>query len=242
MLEPGLAYAVGVPGLALTTAGNASVISAMEPVFIVGFAWAKFSVRPRPAVVGATLAAVAGVVMLSAPDLMGTGAGSLAGDLLVLIGTAFAARYVLGSSRLVATMSPLALTTLATIDGTARLPATTIALLSGYEHLPTAVPLKMLLLAILSRLVQYALAFWLYLVGLRHLPVGTAGLFLALSPIFGVAGGMIFLGERATTLQLAGALLIIVAVMALVGRAGETDTGQPPDISRAPSRRPSRGT
>ena len=39
VLEPGLAYAVGVPGLALTTAGNASVVAALEPVFIFLGAW-----------------------------------------------------------------------------------------------------------------------------------------------------------------------------------------------------------
>jgi drug/metabolite transporter (DMT)-like permease len=79
----------------------------------------------------------------------------------------------------------------------------------------------MLLLAVGSGLVQYALAFWLYLVGLRGLPVSVAGMFLTLTPLFGVAGGMLFLGEGATALQLLGAVLIVGAVATVVRRSGD---------------------
>ncbi|ANK72926.1 MULTISPECIES: EamA family transporter [Ensifer] len=44
----------------------------------------------------------------------------------------------------------------------------------------------MLALALISGIVQYALAFWLYLIGLKRLPVSTAALFLTLTPVFGI--------------------------------------------------------
>jgi drug/metabolite transporter (DMT)-like permease len=92
------------------------------------------------------------------------------------------------------------------------------ALLTGFERSPQAPGVEMLALAVASGLVQYALAFWLYLVGLRRLHVGMAGLFLTLTPVFGMVGGMVFLGESATALQLAGAALILAAVATVVTR------------------------
>jgi drug/metabolite transporter (DMT)-like permease len=62
----------------------------------------------------------------------------------------------------------------------------------------------MLTLAIISGVVQYALAFWLYIVGLKGIPAGMAGLFLTTTPVFGVIGGIAFLGEQITLLQVSG--------------------------------------
>jgi drug/metabolite transporter (DMT)-like permease len=189
VFEPGLAYAVGVPGLALTTAGNASVVAAIEPVFVILIVWAVFGLRPDRIVVGAVAVAVVGVSLVSVPDLSGFGVGDVRGDALVLLGTAFAAVYVVTSSRLVVATAPHLLTCLQQTVGLAvALLVLAIALSTGFESLPGAVAPGMLLLAISSGIVQYALAFWLYLVGLRRLPVFLAGLFLTLTPLFGLGG------------------------------------------------------
>lgn len=65
-------------------------------------------------------------------------------------------------------------------------------------------------------LVYYALAFWLYLIGLKRVPASLAALFLNLIPIFGVSAAYLFLGEGLTIAQWSGALLILVAVAALL--------------------------
>jgi drug/metabolite transporter (DMT)-like permease len=222
VFEPGLAYAVGVPGLALTTAGNASVVAAMEPVFVILLVWAAFGLRPDRIVAGAVALAFAGVCLVSLPDHAGLGAGDVRGDALILLGTGFAAIYVVTSSRLVADTAPLVLTCLQQSVGLAlALLVLAAALLTGFERFPEAPGVEMLALAVASGLVQYALAFWLYLVGLRRLPVGVAGLFLTLTPVFGMAGGMLFLGESATALQLAGAAVILGAVATVVRRSGD---------------------
>jgi len=70
--------------------------------------------------------------------------------------------------------------------------------------------------AIVSGVLYYALAFWLYIIGLRYLPASVAGLFLNLIPIFGVGGAYLFLGERLSLAQWAGAALILAAVFGIM--------------------------
>lgn len=137
LFEPGLAYAVGVPGLALTTAGNASVVAAMEPVFVILLVWAVFGARPDRVVAGAVAAAFAGVCLVSLPDAAGLGGGDPRGDALVLAGTALAALYVVTSSRLLAGTAPLVLTCLQQSMGLAlALGVLGLALATGLERLP----------------------------------------------------------------------------------------------------------
>jgi drug/metabolite transporter (DMT)-like permease len=64
-------------------------------------------------------------------------------------------------------------------------------------------------------MLYYALAFWLYLTGLRRIPAALAGLFLNLIPVFGVTTGYL-LGERLGFLQSLGSGLIIAAVGAML--------------------------
>jgi len=68
--------------------------------------------------------------------------------------------------------------------------------------------------AALSGVVQYALAFWLYLVGLKHLSANAAALWLTLIPVFGVTGAYFWLGEIPTLPMLLGMALILAAVNA----------------------------
>jgi drug/metabolite transporter (DMT)-like permease len=71
-----------------------------------------------------------------------------------------------------------------------------VARLAGHERLPETPQAGILAFTVASGLVQYALAFWLHLVGLRRLPVGVAALFLTLTPFFGMAGGCSFSARR----------------------------------------------
>nr|WP_311135584.1 DMT family transporter [Yoonia vestfoldensis] len=139
------------------------------------------------------------------------------GDGLVLVGTAFAAVYVLASSRLALTMPALLLTAIQQSAGLGLvLGLTAAALAGGWQSLPVSVTLPMLTLAILSGLIQYALAFWLYIVGLKGIPPGLAGMFLTTTPVFGVLGGMVFLGESLVSSQILGMVLVLLALFALL--------------------------
>lgn len=213
LLEPGLAYATGTFGLMLTTAGNASLIATTEPLIIVALAWVLFRERIAARTGLAIVAATAGVAMVTRAQ-GDDGAGSLPGDALVVLGTLFAALYVIVSSRLVSQVPPVALAALQQSVGlgfalvllVAWLPLTTIA-----DELARA-SVGLFALALVSGVVQYALAFWLYLIGLTRLRASTAALFLALIPVFGLSGAALFLGEPIRGLQVAGALIIILSV------------------------------
>jgi drug/metabolite transporter (DMT)-like permease len=219
LLEPGLAYGVGVPGVALTTASNASVIGPAESAFILPLAWLLFGHRPGIRLALAILTAMAGVTLISLSDPGDLALGHAAGDLLVLAGTLFAAFYVVASSRLVGEFAPLPLAALQQTVGPGfalLLPAATLLL--GWERPPAAIAPAALLLAVDSGVVQYALAIWLYLLGMKTLPAGIAGLFLALIPVFGVASAMVFLGETLAPLQWGGCALVIGAVLLIARR------------------------
>jgi len=68
-------------------------------------------------------------------------------------------------------------------------------------------------LALLSGVIQYALAFVFYMVALRYISAGLAGVYLNFVPLVGIAGAFIFLDEKLSLLQLGGASLIVIALV-----------------------------
>ncbi|MHB9452667.1 EamA family transporter [Pseudomonas amygdali pv. morsprunorum] len=68
------------------------------------------------------------------------------------------------------------------------------------------------ILAIVSGVIQYAVAFALYFYATRFISASSAGAFLCMVPVFGVAGGCVFLGENISTFQLCGGALTLVAI------------------------------
>ena len=188
---------------------------------IVGLAWLLF--RERTSVTGilGIMIAMLGVAMVVVPDVKGSAFDSpLVGDVLVLIGTAFAALYVVITSRLVTTIAPLPLLALQQSVGFLFvLLLLAGALASGFEQLPEWPPLGALLLAAASGIVQYALAFWFYLFGLQVFRASFAALFLALIPVFGVGGAIVFLGESMAAAQWLGCIMIIGAVVSIARRS-----------------------
>ncbi|NJL41331.1 MAG: DMT family transporter [Leptolyngbyaceae cyanobacterium SM1_4_3] len=65
------------------------------------------------------------------------------------------------------------------------------------------------LLAIGSGVMQYAIAFLLYLIALRTVQASDAAFYVALIPVFGVASAIVLIGEQPSLLQWIGAALII---------------------------------
>ena len=95
-----------------------------------------------------------------------------------------------------------------------------LALGMGWQSLSPWPSFPMVLLAILSGLIQYALAFWLYIVGLKRIAPGLAGMFLTTTPVFGVLGGMLFLGESLKASQVLGMALVMASLVALLRLRG----------------------
>ncbi len=214
VLEPAAAYALGLAGLALTTAAETSVLGATETVFIVVLAWIFLGERASAAGIAAVVAAFAGAAIINLPGEDAEWGGRFAGNMLVVAATFTAAVYVVISSRLVANIAPLPLVALQQSAGL----ICALFFLAGARALDWEPPLQMpgaraLAFAAAAGVVQFALAFWFYLLGLRLLPANTAGLFLTLIPVFGVGGAMLFLGETLTILQWFGCALILAATV-----------------------------
>ena len=164
---------------------------------------------------GLATVATVGIVMVIAPNASTSlGQGSFLGDGLVLAGTFFAAVYVIATRRLVDAMPPLPLSALQQSVGLIwTLGTIAAALAAGLVALGlNGMSIPVLLLAALSGIVQYALAFWLYLFALRRLPASVAAFALALIPVFGVAAAYVFLGEGLDKMQWIGAALIVASV------------------------------
>lgn len=213
ILEPGLAYSVGLWGLSMTSAGSASIIGSAEPVFIVLLAWLLAGGRPSRRLVLCIATASAGLLLVSQDAAGGGGGKSLPGDLLIVLATLFAAAYVVLSARAAEHFPPAVLAGGQQVVGLACALAIYLAG-RGYgvvAELP-AVGWQLMLYAALSGVVQYAMAFWLYLVGLRYLSASAAGLWLTLIPVFGVGGAWLALREAPTLPMLLGMVLIIGAV------------------------------
>jgi drug/metabolite transporter (DMT)-like permease len=227
LADPGLAYTVGLIGLSLTTASSATLIGATETPMIVVLAF--LFLRERAGWRTLLLAAVAGVGvgLLLLPDLQGLGGGSPLGDGLMVASTLLAAVYVALSRRLVAGTEPLPLATLQQTAGLAwAVVSLAVGRAAGWVAPADGLTARGLLLSALVGLFQYALAFWLYLYGLRRVPASRAALFLSLIPVFGVGGAAALLGERLSAAQWIGGVVVLATVQVLV-RTGDAAEAAP---------------
>ena len=207
-MNPGLSYALGLVGLSQITASLSVVLWATEPVMILVLA--AMVLRET---ITKSLALAIGLtsvgVLLAAGD---ASSGTLLGISFTLAGVAACAIYTVISRRWMREDSTLvvitAQQTCALIFALGLLGA---FILRGESFAVSGWSGGAWASAVVSGVLYYALAFWLYLTGLRRISAAFAGMFLNLIPIFGISTGYL-LGERLSNLQLLGAVLIVGAV------------------------------
>jgi drug/metabolite transporter (DMT)-like permease len=214
VLEPGLAYFLGLEGLNRISAAEAVVLSSTESIMIVLIVWMFAIERPRGVVLLLAVIGAAGAVLVAGSHLQYAGGSlSLWGDLLVLGGVLSAAVYVVCSSRRASVTEPIP--ALIGQQVVAVLFAVGIHLaFSGGFSIPSVSPYGWGLAAA-SGIVQYACAFWLYLWALKGLRTDEAGLYLSLIPVFGLMVAIPVLGERLTLMQWVGTIVIVGTIVVL---------------------------
>lgn len=223
MLDPGLTYILGTVGLALSTAGAAVIIGASEPIFtLLMAAWLLRERISRMALVSLLLAVVGMAVMLvPAQAESATGQDAMLGNLLLILATLAASLYVIATRRMVADdqLDPLVIAALQqTVGVILGLLMLLGAVLGGYETITwAALNPGALMMIVLSGILGDALAFWLFLYGLRRVTAGAASFSMLLVPLFGLGGAALILGEHLHLPQLLGGALVLAAV-ATVGR------------------------
>jgi probable blue pigment (indigoidine) exporter len=227
ILNPGIAYALGLIGLTTITASMSVLLWALEPVAIMLLAAAVLREQIPPALAAAVAVALAGVLLV----VYRPGAtGDAVGITLTVVSIGFCALYAVLTRRLLLDDSALSVVLaqqvtallfaalLATLVSVAGGPGWDLAGHSGTDWLAAAG----------SGVLYYGLGFWFFVTGLRQVPASYAGAFLPLIPVFGLAAGYL-VGERLEPRQWAGAVVIVGATcwVALRQRAG--------DITRDPA-------
>jgi len=213
ILNPGIAYALGLLGLGSITASLAVLLGALEPLMILVLAIWLLHERVAPIVGALSLLAVAGLVLLVYDP--GTN-GQWNGVALTLAGIACCATYTIIARRWIAASDSTAQVVFAQ-QAHALVVLALVGVLGGTVR-PTAISAIGLLSAVASGILYYAAAYWLYLTALRGAPASLASISFYLIPVFGVAGGILFLGEGLDARQWVGAAIVLLAVLVITFR------------------------
>lgn len=211
LLNPGLAYALGLLGLASISASMSVLLWATEPVLILLLAVLLFRERIAPATALALTAALAGVLLVVySPGA----AGDAAGIALTVAAVATCAGYTVLTRWLILDDSSVAVVLVQQVAAlTFAATLASVAAVTGAADLGLPTGTATWALAAASGIVYYGLAFWLFIGGLRGVPASVAGSFLPLIPVFGLAAGYLT-GDSLIGRQWLGATLVITATAA----------------------------
>jgi probable blue pigment (indigoidine) exporter len=210
ILNPGLSYALSLLGLARITASLSVLLWTLEPLLILILARLVLRDRitsPLALAMGAAFAGVLLMVFQAGPG------GDLTGTALTMAGVGACAVYTVACRRLLIDAAALSVVL---IQQTVAL-GFALILLGGATAIGAnasngQVSAAAWISAAASGALYYAIAFWFYLSGLRRIPAATAGAFINLIPVFGIAAAYLLLGERLVPRQGLGAGLVIAAV------------------------------
>jgi drug/metabolite transporter (DMT)-like permease len=217
LLNPGISYTLSMIGLVHTTASVATLVWAAEPALIVILSGIILREQVSWILIICTIAAAAGVFLASGiADISLASSDARFGAGVIFTGVLCCAVYTIYSRKIIAEHDPLLVVALqqsaaliwmltilpidANMQSSRSLSTLTVAELGG---------------AVLSGLMYYAFAYWLYLSGLRAVPASQAASFFSLIPVFGIGAAYIFLGEKLSAIQWFGAAMILIAVLVI---------------------------
>ena len=218
LLNPGLAYALGLIGLMTITASVSVLLWALEPLMILLLAGVFLRERITSTLIAMSVLAVGGMfLVVYEPTSV---SGQFLGVALTLAGIACCAAYTVITRRFIPDARETSQVVLAQQAYGLLLAiglAAVVAILGG-DLVPTAISPAGITSAVLSGVLYYAAAYWLYLGALRRVPASIAAASFYLIPIVGVTAGAMLLGERLGVSQWIGALLVLGAVLGILGR------------------------
>ena len=216
VLNPGLAYALGLLGLASITASMSVLLWAIEPVLILVLAAALLREHIPTALAASLGIAVVGVLLIVySPGATGDALGialTIAAVLCCALYSVLTRRLLLDDAAL-----PVVLVQQLAALAFAIVLAAVVQLSRGTGPHTEGLSWTTWAMAAGSGVLYYGLAFWLFLAGLRQVPASVAGAFLPLIPVFGVAAGFL-VGERLQAHQWLGAALVIGATLVIVSQ------------------------
>jgi drug/metabolite transporter (DMT)-like permease len=202
-------------GLKTVPAGRASLIVALNPAATLAGAALFLGERLDRRKVAGILIALAGAAIVigrgNPVDLFAGGLGT--GELTILGCVASWSAFTLVAKRLMAGLSPLAVTVYASLTGTLMLAAATFV--EGAALVPHDASWPAWLALAFLGTFGTAVAFVWFNDGVRRLGAARAPVFINLVPVFAVALGALVLGERIDASTAAGGVLVLAGVYAL---------------------------
>jgi len=213
LLEPGLAYLLGLIGLTDVGAGAATLIQASEAILIVIVSALLFRQIPSVMFLSLSIIAFTGIIIALGLWNMSNEQNGVFGVMLVFLATTSAAIYVVLSGRIASSQHPIVAVS---AQQSVALLAVLLILPVEVFGIGTKVSLpqssETWFVVISSGIIQYGIAFSLYMYALSRISANLAGSFLNLIPVFGLSIAFVTLGETLSLIQLAGAAITIVAL------------------------------
>ncbi len=218
LLNPGISYTLSLMGLARISASVSTLLWAAEPLMVLAIAAVVLRERMTWVLLPVIMVGVLGVALVA--NLREGGAtadNDLAGIFLLLSAVLCCAFYTVFARKLADSVDPLSTVAIQQATGA----GWAVLLLLGDTRYGSmadlgATPIPMMGTAILSGLLYYAAAYWLYITALRSVPAAVAASYFNVIPVFGVGLAFLFLGETLSLIQWAGAGAILLSVVALI--------------------------
>jgi drug/metabolite transporter (DMT)-like permease len=208
-------------GVAMTSALAAGVIMAAIPAVVALLSWVFLRERIALRVALGIACAVGGIALVSlVKHEEGGSAGSLLGNLLLMGSVVCEASYVVIGKRLTGNMSAKRISALVNLWGL--LLVTPVGLWQALRYDFAAVSGGLWGLLLFYALAASMVTVWLWMTGLRHVPASSAGVFTVLLPVSAAAVGVLLLGERFSTVQVAAYGLALAGVVLATWPAGST--------------------
>jgi drug/metabolite transporter (DMT)-like permease len=198
-------------------AGLAAVLGNVQPLLTVLLAGAVLGERVTRAKGAALLMGMAGVVLITSPQLRDGFGVTAAGSLLALAGSAGAAIGSVLVKRMKPGVDLLAVTAWQLILGS--LPLLGAALVSepiGQVTWGAGLATSLLFLSLIGTALSTAAWFWL----IQYDDVGRLSLFLLLVPVLGLLLAVVLLGETVAPVEVAGMLFIVAGIALILGEQG----------------------
>jgi drug/metabolite transporter (DMT)-like permease len=201
-----------IHGMALTTAGNSSLILATTPIFVALLSSVLGIERVKRKIWSGIILSFGGILLITlggsqTPTVTNQ---SWIGDLLILAGTLCWSAYTVLSKPLLQKYPPVKLVTLTMIMGTPPLVLMSIPYLKEQNWASTS-PYGWLCLTY-SFLFSLAIGYVLWYQGISRIGSARTALYQNLTPVIALTIAWLFLSERITALQILGAALIFISL------------------------------
>ena len=200
-------------GLQYVTAALERLLLFVHPTFVVLFSALLFGRRITRIDVFAIVLSYLGIFVVFYNDLS-TQAGNVAlGSFWVLLSALFYAAYLIGSGRLVGRVGTLRFACFAGLVSS--MGVVTHFLVTREAALIVSQPAPVYGLALLMAVVSTVLPIVMTMEGIRRIGASHASIVGSVGPLATIFLGAIFLGERITAVQIAGAVLVLGGILSI---------------------------